>query len=293
MSNHHHSITTRNSTTTTTNDFNETIKKTPSPRRQMTRSTSNLNKDISSSISNNNNNNNEQCIQVIKPVAVRPPSSDSTQNPYNLRSRTKLKNATNNNNNIEVIPSFTEKLSLETPIIQQKPVPPLTRAAAASAGVKIDSFISDESIKSNNKLTTTISTRSSTTRKRKASEDDHRPYLDLLKMKQMTRRTDQDCIGVDDEDSGCDYDSPAHSPVDFTDVPPGHVFNYEESNMSYDSGFSTGSGEPHKQQYSSQCQTLSSGSNSGITTRSSTLNSNKYPAATDLDVNAIEGDLGF
>ncbi|CAF1207166.1 unnamed protein product [Rotaria sordida] len=309
MSNHHHhhySITTRNSTT---NDFNETMKKTPSPRRQMTRSTSNLNKDMSSSI-----NNNEQCIQVIKPVAVRPPSSDSTQNPYNLRSRTKLKNSTNNNNNnnnnnnIEVIPSFTEKLSLETPIIQQKPVPPLTRAAAASAGVKIDSFISDESIKTNNKLTTTtISTRSSTTRKRKASEDDHRPYLDLLKMKQtqstysfdgnspkkMTRRADQDCIGVDDEDSGCDYDSPAHSPVDFTDAPPGHVFNYEESNMSYDSGFSTGSGEQHKQQYSSQCQTISSGSNSGITTRSSTLNSNKYPAAIDLDVNAIEGDLGF
>ncbi|CAF1205908.1 unnamed protein product [Rotaria sp. Silwood1] len=305
MSNHHqqhHSILTRNST----NDFNETIKKTPSPRRQMTRSTSNLNKDISSSI--NNNNNNEQCIQVIKPVAVRPPSSDSTQNPYNLRSRTKLKNSTNNNT--EVIPSFTEKLSLETPIIQQKPVPPLTRAAAASAGVKIDSFISDESIKTNNKLTTTtttISTRSSTTRKRKASEDDHRPYLDLLKMKQtqstysfdgnspkkMTKRADQDCIGVDDEDSGCDYDSPAHSPVDFTDVPPGHVFHYEESNMSYDSGFSTGSGEQNKQQYLSQCHTISSGSNSSIITRSSTLNSNKYPAAIDLDVNAIEGDLGF
>jgi hypothetical protein len=174
MSIHHHPTTRSSTTTTTTNDLNETMKKTPSPRRQTTRSISNLNKDITSSI-----NNNEQCIQVIKPVAVRPPSSDSTQNPYNLRSRTKLKNS---NNNIEVIPSFTEKLSLETPIIQQKPVPPLTRAAAASAGVKIDSFISDESIKTTNKLSTT---RSSTTRKRKASEDDHRPYLDLLKMKQV------------------------------------------------------------------------------------------------------------
>jgi hypothetical protein len=159
MSNHHHHPTTRSSTIP--NDSNETIKKTPSPRRQTTRSTSNLNKDISSSI-----NNNEQCIQVIKPVAVRPPSSDSTQNPYNLRSRTKLKNS---NHNIEVIPSFTEKLSLD----------------------KIDSFISDESYKTNNKLTTTTTTtpptttRSSTTRKRKASEDDHRPYLDLLKMKQV------------------------------------------------------------------------------------------------------------
>ncbi|CAF3659053.1 unnamed protein product [Rotaria socialis] len=308
MSNHHRSTTT--TTTTTANDFNETMKKTPSPRRQMTRSTSNINKEISSAINNNNNNNNnEQCVQVIKPVAVRPPSSDSTQNPYNLRSRSKLKNSNNNNNNnnTEVIPSFTEKLSLDTPIIQQKPVPPLTRAAAASAGVKIDSFISDESIRTNNKLTTTISTRSSTTRKRKASEDDHRPYLDLLKMKQtqstysfdgnspkkITRRTDQDCIGVDDEDSGCDYDSPAHSPVDFTDVPPGHVFHYEESNMSYDSGFSTGSGEPNNQQYLSQSQAMSSGSNSNITTRSNTLNSHKYPAAIDLDVNAIEGDLGF
>ena len=80
------------------------MKKTPSPRRQTTRSTSNINKDISSSI-----NNNEQCIQVIKPVAVRPPSSDSTQNPYNLRSRTKLKTS-NTNHNTEVIPSFTEKL---------------------------------------------------------------------------------------------------------------------------------------------------------------------------------------
>lgn len=178
MSNHHQ---TRSSTT---NDVNETMKKTPSPRRQMTRSTSHLNKDISSSI-----NNNEQCIQVIKPVAVRPPSSDSTQNPYNLRSRSKLKNSTNHNHNIEVIPSFTERLSLDTPNVQQKPVPPLTRAAAASAGVKIDSFITDESIKTNNKLTTTISTRSSTTRKRKASEDDHRPYLDLLKMKQVKENT--------------------------------------------------------------------------------------------------------
>ena len=109
----------------------------------------------------------------------------------------------------------------------------------------------------------------------------------------MTRRTDQDCIGVDDDDSGCDYDSPAHSPVDFTDVPPGHVYQYEESNMSYDSGFSTGSGEPNHQQRLSHSQTSSSGCNSGITTRSSTINSSKYPAAIDLDVNAIEGDLGF
>jgi len=183
-------------------------------------------------------------------------------------------------------------------------VPPLTRAAAASAGVKIDSFIPDESIKTNNKPTTN---RSSTTRKRKASEDDHRPYLDLLKMKQtqstysfdgnspkkMTRRADQDCIGIDDDDSGCDYDSPAHSPVDFTDVPPGHVFHYEESNMSYDSGFSTGSGEPNNQQRLSHSQTFPSGCNSGIATRSSTINCSKYPAAIDLDVNAIEGDLGF
>ncbi len=177
MSNHHHHHPT---TRSSINDFNEIMKKTPSPRRQTTRSTSNLNKDISSSI-----NNNEECIQVIKPVAVRPPSSDSSQNSYNLRSRTKLKNSnSNNNHNIEVIPSFTEKLSLETPIIQQKPVPPLTRAAAASAGVKIDSFISDELIKTNNKPSLTT-TRSNTTRKRKASEDDHRPYLDLLKMKQV------------------------------------------------------------------------------------------------------------
>jgi hypothetical protein len=170
MSNH---PTTRSSTT---NDGNEIMKKTPSPRRQTTRSTSNLHKDSSSSI----NNNNEQCIQVIKPVAVRPPSSDSTSNSYNLRSRTKLKSS---NHTTEVIPSFTEKLSLDSlNIQQQKPVPPLTRAAAASAGVKIDSFIADESIKTPNKQ---ISTRSSTTRKRKASEDDHRPYLDLLKMKQV------------------------------------------------------------------------------------------------------------
>ena len=110
----------------------------------------------------------------------------------------------------------------------------------------------------------------------------------------MTRRADQDLIGVDDEDSGCDYDSPVHSPVDFTDVPPGHVFHYEESNMSYDSGFSTGSGEPHQQQpRSSHSQLSSSACHSGITTRSSTMNCSKYPAAIDLDVNAIEGDLGF
>ncbi|CAF1402671.1 unnamed protein product [Adineta ricciae] len=125
MSNHHHPTT--RSSTNLSNNLNETMKKTPSPRRQTTRSTSNLNKEISSSI----NSNNEQCIQVVKPVAVRPPSSDSTQSSYNLRSRTKLKNSSSNN--IEVIPSFTEKLSLDTPSIQQKPVPPLTRAAAASA----------------------------------------------------------------------------------------------------------------------------------------------------------------
>lgn len=165
MSNHHHP-TTRSSTTI---DLNETMKKPPSPRRQTTRSTSNLNKDLISSM-----NSNEQCIQVIKPVAVRPPSNDSSQNPYNLRSRNKLKSS--NSNSTEVIPSFTEKLSLDTPNMPQKPVPPLTRAAAASAGVKIDSILSDDMIKTN---------RSSTTRKRKASEDDHRPYLDLLKMKQV------------------------------------------------------------------------------------------------------------
>ena len=116
----------------------------------------------------------------------------------------------------------------------------------------------------------------------------------------MTRRADQDCIGGDDEDSGCDYDSPSHSPVDFTDVPPGHVFHFEESNMSYDSGFSTGSGEiNHEQQrLSHHSQTsLIDGEHhhSAIATRrsSSTINSSKYPAAIDLDVNAIEGDLGF
>lgn len=180
MNTHH--PTTRSSSTAL-NDFNETMKKTPSPRRQTTRSTSHTNKDNSSSTS----------IQVIKPVAVRPPSTDSTCNSYNLRSRNKLKSS---NPSTEVIPSFTEKLSLETP--QIKPVPPLTRAAAASAGVKIDSFISDESIKtssnpqsssssSKSTINSQQSTRSSTTRKRKASEDDHRPYLDLLKMKQVTR----------------------------------------------------------------------------------------------------------
>ncbi len=153
------------------------MKKVPSPRRQTTRSTSNLNKDNLSSTN----------IQVIKPVAVRPPSTDSTQTPYNLRSRCKLKSS-HTHHSTEVIPSFTEKLSLDTP--QTKPVPPLTRAAAASAGVKIDSFISDESTKTSNHPPKTLinsqqSTRSSTTRKRKASEDDQRPYLDLLKMKQV------------------------------------------------------------------------------------------------------------
>jgi hypothetical protein len=172
MNNNHHP-TTRSSGTAS----NDLMKKTPSPRRQTTRSTSNINKDNLSSTN----------IQVIKPVAVRPPSSDSSQTSYNLRSRTKLKTS-NTNHTTEVIPSFTEKLSLETP--QQKPVPPLTRAAAASAGVKIDSFICDDSIKTsniNNKIliNSQQSTRPSTTRKRKASEDDHRPYLDLLKMKQV------------------------------------------------------------------------------------------------------------
>jgi hypothetical protein len=177
MNNHH--PTTRSSSTAL-NDLNELMKKTPSPRRQTTRSTSNINKDNLSSTN----------VQVIKPVAVRPPSSDSIQNPYNLRSRSKLKTSNTNNNTTEVIPSFTEKLSLETP--QLKPVPPLTRAAAAaSAGVKIDSSMYDETIKTssnnNNKMpiNSQQSTRSSTTRKRKASEDDHRPYLDLLKMKQV------------------------------------------------------------------------------------------------------------
>ena len=109
----------------------------------------------------------------------------------------------------------------------------------------------------------------------------------------MTKRADLDCIGVDDDDSGCDYDSTAHSPVDFTDVPPGHVFQYEESNMSYDSGFSTGSGEPKNLSLSSQNARLSLGSNSGITTRRSTNNCSKYPAASDLDVSAIERDDAF
>ena len=114
----------------------------------------------------------------------------------------------------------------------------------------------------------------------------------------MTRRADQDCIGGDDEDSGCDYDSPAHSPVDFTDVPPGHVLHFEESKMSYDSGFSTGSGETNSNQQltsteNSQTLSLCGLNNSGITTRSSTINSSKYLAAIDLDVNAIEDDLGF
>lgn len=108
----------------------------------------------------------------------------------------------------------------------------------------------------------------------------------------MTRRADQDTLGADDEDSGCDYDSPAHSPVDFTDVPPGHVYHYEESNMSYDSGFSTGSGEASHAQRASHSQSASSACASNIATRSSSVNASKYPAAIDLDVNAIEGDLG-
>lgn len=150
------------------------MKKTPSPRRQTTRSTSNLPKELASS-----NSNNDACIQVIKPVAVRPPSSDSSQTPYNLRSRTKLKNS--HSHSTEVIPSFTEKLSLETPSTQGKPVPPVTRRAAAA---KIDSAVADDANKSNQKQAS-MSTRSSATRKRKASEDDQRPYLDLLKMKQV------------------------------------------------------------------------------------------------------------
>ena len=181
MSNHH--LPTRNTTTATTTvgtsqEFAESMKKTPSPRRQTTRSTSNLTKELVSS-----NPNNDACIQVIKPVAVRPPSSDSSQTPYNLRSRTKLKNS--HSHSTEVIPSFTEQLSLETPLTQAKPVPPVTRrAAAASAGVKSESVHADEAIKTNQKQAT-MSTRSSATRKRKASEDDQRPYLDLLKMKQV------------------------------------------------------------------------------------------------------------
>jgi hypothetical protein len=178
MNNQHHHPPTTRSSSTALNDLNEYMKKISSTRRQTTRSTSNSNKDHLTSTN----------IQVIKPVAVRPPSTDATQNPYNLRSRTKLKTSNHTN---EVLPSFTEKLSLETP--QSKPVPPLTRAAAASAGVKIDLFITDDSIKTsssnnnNNKplINSQQSTRSSTTRKRKASEDDHRPYLDLLKMKQV------------------------------------------------------------------------------------------------------------
>ena len=112
----------------------------------------------------------------------------------------------------------------------------------------------------------------------------------------MTRGGDQECIGGDDDDSGYDYDSPAHSPVDFTDVPPGHVLHFEESNMSYDSGFSAGSGEANnRQSLSERSQSLSSLeiNNSGISTRSNTIYSCKYPPATDLDVYAIEKDLGF
>lgn len=101
----------------------------------------------------------------------------------------------------------------------------------------------------------------------------------------MTRRADQDCLPVDDDDSGCDDDSPGHSPVDFTDLPPGHVYHYEESNMSYDSGFSTGSSEMKQASRSSPSHST------GILTRSSSQN--KYPAAADLDVNAIEDDLAF
>jgi hypothetical protein len=65
MSNH---PLTRSTATNVNQDFNETMKKTPSPRRQTTRSTSNLTKDIAAS----SNPTNEHCIQVIKPVAVRP-----------------------------------------------------------------------------------------------------------------------------------------------------------------------------------------------------------------------------
>jgi hypothetical protein len=194
--NNHHPMT--RSSNTPFNDNHEIMKKNPSPRRQTTRSITHTSTKDNPSSAN---------IQIIRPVAVRPPSSDSNQTPYNLRSRTKLKSSTATTNitatttpssssstpTTEVIPSFTEKLSLDTPsIIQDKPVPPLTRAAAASAGVKIDSILYDESIKimNNSKISSTsqqsnISTRSSTTRKRKASEDDRRPYLDLLKMKQV------------------------------------------------------------------------------------------------------------
>ena len=179
---HHHPPSTRTSTGIVVNETADTTKKTSSsPRRQTTRSTSNLTTKDDPSSAN---------IQIFKPVAVRP-SSDAAQNSYNLRSRTKLKNA----NATEVIPSFTEKLSLDAPssMTQQKPVPPLTRAAAASAGLKIDSLaVADDSTKvsSTSKFLhsssqSNISTRSSTTRKRKASDDDHRPYLDLLKMKQV------------------------------------------------------------------------------------------------------------
>ena len=179
--NTHHPIT--RSSNSNLNDTTEMMKKTPSPRRQTTRS-------ITHTI-NSKDNPSSLNIQIIKPVAVRPPSSDSSQTPYNLRSRTKLKSGTSSS---EVIPSFTEKLSLDTPtaITQSKPVPPLTRAAAASAGVKIDSILCDESIKTSSNIKlhvqSSITTRSSTTRKRKASEDDHRPYLDLLKMKQVRKR---------------------------------------------------------------------------------------------------------
>jgi len=66
--------------------------------------------------------------------------------------------------------------------------------------------------------------------------------------------------------------------------------------MSYDSGFSAGSGERNNQQRlseHSQSSCLLGINNGGISTRSSSIDCCKYPAAIDLDVNAIEGDLGF
>ncbi|CAF0740004.1 unnamed protein product [Didymodactylos carnosus] len=296
------------------------IKKTPSPRRLTPRTANSINNNNN----NNNNHTlppppNEttaanNSTRVIKPIAVR--ASDTV--PYNLRSRSKLKS----NDQTKLIPSFNTKLSLgktsaeqvsttsidddsfseqqnrissmsatsvSNETVQQKSdkkltSPPLTRSAAASAGVKIDDLVGLStplsckltlsyvpSIQTTTCTNTTNTTNNNTninvmkimrsqsqqeqqeqhvvmtryaTRKRKC-EDDHRPYLNLLKMKQITqsmRHQSGPLRDPDDEDSGCDYDSPAHSPVEFTDLPPQQ---FEDSNMSYDSGFSAGSGE-HK-----------------------------------------------
>ncbi|CAF0809111.1 unnamed protein product [Didymodactylos carnosus] len=305
------SITSPTSPATTT----PMIKKTPSPRRQTSRTINSINNNRTSPQPLNETTTTNSA-RVIKPIAVRP--SDSV--PYNLRSRSKLKP----NDQSRLIPSFNEKLSLgktsteqslntspsaddeqqnrllsvpttsvSNETVQQKSnqkliSPPFTRSAAASAGVKIDDLVglstpvsceftvpdvpSVQATTYATNITNTTNNSASmnvtktmrnqpqtqqqnqqqqqqhavmtryATRKRKC-EDDHRPYLDLLKMKQITqsmRHQSGPSRDPDDEDSGCDYDSPAHSPVEFTDLPPQQ---FEDSNMSYDSGFSAGSGD--------------------------------------------------